>query len=62
MYCKRVLPLINRHLRSYPGLVLMQDNASAHTAKATQIELEKRGIFTVRWPPYSPDLNPIETV
>ena len=26
MYCKRILPLIDRHLKSYSGLVLMQNN------------------------------------
>ena len=40
----------------------MQDNAKPHIAKATIKELESRGIPTLPHPPYSPDLNPIETV
>ena len=40
----------------------MQDNASGHAAKATIAEMQRRGIRLVEWPPYSPDLNPIETV
>lgn len=45
-----------------PGLKLMQDGAPGHAAKETQAELRSRGIETIQWPPYSPDLNPIETI
>ena len=38
----------------------MQDNAPIHTARACTEWLEIHGIATVDWPPYSPDLNPIE--
>ena len=40
----------------------MQDNAKAHYAAATQKELEERQIQVIVWPPFSPDLNPIEMV
>ena len=47
-------------------IVFQQDNARPHTAKVTQHWLENMGReyrFTVmRWPPYSPDLNPIENL
>lgn len=43
-----------------PGLIFMQDNARIHTAKAVRDWLEEMGIDTTDWPPYSPDLNPIE--
>ena len=40
----------------------MQDNASAHRAAITINDLEDRGIQVINWPPFSPDLNPIESV
>ena len=42
-------------------LVLMQDNAPAYIAEETVVEMQYRGIKAIQWPPYSPDLNPIET-
>ncbi|KAK8038141.1 transposable element tc1 transposase [Apiospora phragmitis] len=41
-------------------LILMQDGAPAHSASGTILDLQERGIQTIQWPPYSPDLNPIE--
>jgi len=38
----------------------MQDGARPHTAKVTLRECAERGIRLIHWPPYSPDLNPIE--
>jgi transposase len=47
--------------RSYrPGYIFMQDNARIHTAGVVKDWLEEHGIWTMEWPPYSPDLNPIE--
>ena len=41
----------------------MQDNASIHTAKKVKAWFEARGIDMLEnWPPYYPDLNPIEHV
>ena len=40
----------------------MQDRAPGHAAQSTIQELAERGIQTIYWPPYSPDLNPIEIV
>jgi transposase len=36
------------------------DKARVHTAKRTTEFLESHGIWTIDFPPYSPDLNPIE--
>jgi len=41
-------------------LVLMQDGAPGHAAADTQADLKERGITVIFWPPFSPDLNPIE--
>ena len=40
----------------------MHDNAPVHTATTTKAYLRLQGIQPIAWPPYSPDLNPIETV
>ena len=40
----------------------MQDGASPHTARATCRYFNENGIPLIRWPAYSPDLNPIENV
>jgi len=61
-YCRRILPLVDIWMIMNPGLLFMQDNASSHTAQYTKEELKSRGIQTITWPPFSPDLNPIESV
>jgi transposase len=66
-YCERILPLICGWVRlnsreSGTVLQLMQDNAKPHTANATVDELSERQIQVIKWPPYSPDLNPIENL
>ena len=43
-----------------PGLTFMQDNASVHTARKIQAWFEEMSIDITDWPPFSPDLNPIE--
>jgi len=40
----------------------MQDGAPGHAAGETREELRERGIIVIFWPPFSPDLNPIERV
>jgi transposase len=40
----------------------MQDGAPRHAARATIAKMLERGIRMIYWPPYSPNLNPIETV
>lgn len=43
-----------------PGLIFMQDNAPIHKAKKVTQWFNENGIKIIDWPPYSPDLNPIE--
>lgn len=53
--------LENRLLDFYHDeLIFMQDNAAIHTAIRVREWMEENGINTTDWPPYSPDLNPIE--
>jgi hypothetical protein len=45
------------------GYAFMQDNASIHTAHTVRNWFRTRNITTITdWPPYSPDLNPIEHI
>jgi len=43
-------------------LKLMQDGAPGHSAADTKQDLQEIGIEAIFWPPFSPDLNPIERV
>ena len=45
-----------------PGMVFMQDNAPIHTANLIKDWFRDQAIPVLDWPPYSPDLNPIEIV
>ena len=49
-------------MSQHPYLLVMQENASFHKAAHTMREFERRGMAPIEWPPYSPDLNPIEYV
>jgi len=43
-----------------PGALFQQDNAKIHSAKKTKKWFEDTAIPVLEWPPYSPDINPIE--
>ncbi|KAM3066480.1 hypothetical protein ACMFMG_012227 [Clarireedia jacksonii] len=45
-----------------PGLVFMQDNAPIHNARKVRQWFADWAIPVIEWPPYSPDLNPIEHI
>jgi transposase len=57
LYC-RVLPTL---LVNSDG-IFQQDNAPSHTAHIVRDALRDLGIEVMEWPPYSPDLNPIENL
>jgi transposase len=40
----------------------MQDNAPCHKAQSTMQFFEDNDVHVLEWPPYSPDLNPIENL
>jgi transposase len=66
-YRDRILPLIRGWIRQWKhdhgeDLLFMQDNAPIHMAEIVTAELQESGINAIVWPPYSPDLNPIEHV
>ena len=43
-----------------PEMIFMQDNAPIHAAKKIREWFTNQAIPVMDWPPYSPDLNPIE--
>jgi transposase len=45
-----------------PGDIFMHDNAPVHTAGIIRQLLAEMQIEVMIWPPYSPDLNPIENL
>jgi transposase len=40
----------------------MHGNTSVHTTRIVKSLLEDLGVEFIAWPPYSPDLNPIENL
>jgi hypothetical protein len=44
------------------GIIFMQDNAGIHTAHITRAWLTEHNVELIDWPPYSPDMNPIENL
>lgn len=58
-----MLPWLNGHYKKgNKGVIFQQDNAPAHKSKSTKLWLNKNGINVMKWPPFSPDLNPIENI
>jgi transposase len=55
---RRILPI----LLADPGSIFQHDNAPTHTAHVVRDALNKLGFEVMEWPPYSPDLNPIENL
>ena len=42
--------------------IFMQDNAPVHTSHRVRNWLEGEQYIVMKWPPYSPDMNPIENI
>jgi transposase len=56
--------LIKSFRQFYPAgpWVFQQDNVRFHTTPETVTFLHERGVTLLEWPPWSPDLNPIENL
>jgi transposase len=61
-YIQYIVPLITEYIHHHPHLQVVQDGAPGHGAQFTIRELERNGVYMIRWPPFSPDLNLIEMV
>lgn len=55
-----LLPCMEENTLDASQLKLQSDNDSKHNSKYTQKWLTEHGIVEIKWPPNSPDLNPIE--
>ena len=53
--CPVAVPLVQQR-----NLILQQDNARPHVARVCQDFLANNNIAPLAWPPYSPDLTPIQ--
>jgi transposase len=58
------LEILKEHLPTIlnPGDIFMQDGAGIHRARIIKQWFSEEGIELMDWPPYSPDLNPIENL
>ena len=60
---EELIPEFKRAKNAIPGTWnLMQDNAPCHAAKSIKAYLAQQRVELIDWPPYSPDLNPIENI
>jgi len=63
---ENLLPSAALHFSLAPPLVeqwqFLQDNSPNHTAMAVRTWLHNNGVSCIDFPPYSPDLNPIENL
>lgn len=60
-YCsENIVPHIDDVVSQEPGPYVMRDNAPPHRAGLTMREFDRRNMYPIEWPLYSPNLNPIE--
>ncbi|GFU51844.1 transposable element Tcb2 transposase [Trichonephila clavipes] len=57
-----VQPEVVPFLQGIPGVILQQDNAHPHVAKAVRYFCSAQHMQLLPWPAYSPDMSPIQHV
>lgn len=58
---QNLMPLLNDRFPDGSGL-FQHDNAPCHKALSVRSWLENESVNVMEWPPYSPDLSPIENL
>ena len=61
-YCEHTVPVILNYLFNHPGLSFQQDGGAGHNTVATLALMASWGLKPISWPPFSPDLSPIEDI
>jgi transposase len=61
-YCEHVVSMVRAYFTTQNGLLLMQDGTPGRRAQQTLNQLTQHGIPVMAWPPYPPDLVPIESM
>jgi len=65
-YCKHTFLVLWNYLYSsdnpHPGLSFQQDGGPGHNAEYSLEYMRARGVIPIFWPPFSPDLSPIESI
>lgn len=60
---EQLIPYLdNLPLQNYITTTFQHDNAAPHRAACVGAFLEENGVTLAQWPPYSPDINPIEKI
>ena len=60
LLCQHVLPHLCKG--TVETQISMQDNAPCHKAKTVLSFLQEEGLAVMKWPPQSPDMNPLDNV
>ena len=55
-----LIPFGIHHYGSSSAFTFQQDNCGPHKAKSAKAFLDTNGINVMKWPPQSPDMDPIE--
>lgn len=53
-------PHVVPYVTGHDDTIFMHDNARPHVARICQAYLDAHDVEVMNWPPYSPDMNPIE--